>query len=152
MKHLTLLLSPPNTWKPQQSFSASCALSPPPERHWNHLCAHRALPPRCHRSLWHPVCTPALKIKFCSVSKLSSFAQSKQSRAAKSCKVNSALPSLPLSVCSDISSDAGTKEVTLNPQEGVTCCTQSTEFRLPSNRKGCCKKKKFAQPISAGQH
>lgn len=151
MKHLTLLLSLPNTWKPQQSFSASCALSPPPERHWNHLCAHRALPPRCHRSLWHPVCTPALKIKFCSVSKLSSFAQSKQSRAAKSCKVNSALPSLRVCAVTSAQMQGQRRSPWIHRKESHAA-HRAQNFGSLQTEKVVVKKKKFAQPISAGQH
>lgn len=56
------------------------------------FCIHRALTTYEHHNyLWHlasPLCTLELKIRFCLVSKFSSFPWSKQSRSLSS-KINS---------------------------------------------------------------
>lgn len=49
------------------------------------FCIHRALTTyQSHNYLWYPLCTLELKIRFCSVSKFSSFPWSKQSQSLRS--------------------------------------------------------------------
>lgn len=143
MKYLALLLSHPNTWNHSTISLPLVHFHPSRKAQKSPFCPQSFTPTV-------PRLPPAssvyikLKLKFCSVPRLSSSAQSEQSRAAKSCKVKG--PPLPVSVCSATSSEEGTKE---SPwaQQGVTMLL--TELRLSVS---FTQTKKVSQPISAGQH
>lgn len=77
--------SPSPTPETTAGFLCPLGTSTPPEKHKNHSELTELHP----HSASIPCVDIKLKIKFCSASKLSSFAQGEQSRAAESCRVRS---------------------------------------------------------------
>lgn len=160
-KEITPLLLSPTQWgKLQQSVGQfhefRCLFLP--KITMTQLSVSRALTAHQHHSyLWHPassLCTLELKVRFCSVSEFSSFHCSKQSRSLGSkillflaffqegfvishkakpleSKLFCFLPFKRFRIASVL--DPGTKEVTLNQYEGITCCTWSRGSLLPLN-------------------